>query len=475
MLKIRQRGYIDLWGDLMEWETIAAISTPLGEGGIGIVRLSGAKAINIAEKVIISPAGKLVSEFPSHTLHLCKVQLPGSKQVLDEVMVSVMRAPRSFTREDVVEINCHGGTVPLIATLNALLSQGARLAEPGEFSKRAFLNGRIDLAQAEAIIDIIRARTDKGLSAALDNLEGSLSLEIKELRKELSGVLARIEVNIDFPGEDPDAEITDQELGQMLAMVEASAKRLLAGAGQGKVLRDGIKLVIAGRPNVGKSSLLNALLGEKRAIVTNIPGTTRDAIEEILNLAGIPVRIMDTAGIRATGDEVEKLGVEKTEQLLEQADVILVVMDASAGMLQEDLAVNQKAGSKKCLVVVNKSDLVGTVEIAQWEEATGRECVAISARTGQGLEDLENKIRALIEAGIPVAEGPLITRVRHEQALKTALEHIWDAAAACSAGVPEDIIAIDIREAWASLGEITGETASEEIVDRIFADFCIGK
>lgn len=459
----------------MEWDTIAAISTALGEGGIGIVRVSGPDAIKIVEKVVSSSAKKKVSDFPSHTLHLCKVMLPGSNEVIDEVIVSVMRGPKSFTREDVVEINCHGGAAPLRGTLNAVLSQGARLAEPGEFSKRAFLNGRIDLAQAEAIIDIIRSCTDKGLSAAIDNLEGSLSREIGQIRRQLSGILARIEVNIDFPGEDADAEISLDQLEEMLSNVDETIVGLITTAGQGKILREGIKLVIVGRPNVGKSSLLNALLREKRAIVTDIPGTTRDVIEEMLNLNGIPVRIMDTAGIRKTGDKVEKIGVERSEELLQEADVVLVVMDASAGVMEEDLVVIEKAGEKKCIVVVNKSDLVGQVNLSQWEHKTGRECVPVSAKTGEGLHSLEDKVSAVIDAGISAREGPIVTRVRHEQALKKALVHIREAKAACVAQIPEDIIAIDIREAWTSLGEITGETASEEIVDRIFEDFCIGK
>lgn len=459
----------------MEWDTIAAISTPVGEGGIGIVRVSGPDAVAIVDKVIESSAGIPVSEFPSHTLHLGKVRRPDTGDIIDEVIVSLMRAPRSFTREDVVEINCHGGIVPLRSTLEAVLSQGARLAEPGEFSKRAFLNGRIDLAQAEAIIDVIRSRTGKGLSAAIDNLEGSLSVEINRIREELRGVIARIEVNIDFPGEDPDSELTAEELAEMLTGVEKKIEQLLAGAGRGKILREGVKLVIAGRPNVGKSSLLNALLREKRAIVTDIPGTTRDVIEEMLNLGGIPCRIMDTAGIRPTGDKVEKIGVERSEELLEKADVVLMVMDAAAGILEEDLIVNNKAGNKKCLVVVNKSDLVNDVDLGLWEQAMGRECVALSAKTGQGLEALEEKVRQIIESDTCVPEGPMVTRLRHERALKKAMGHLRDARAACSGSVPEDIIAIDVREAWTSLGEITGETASEEIVDRIFADFCIGK
>ena len=459
----------------MEGDTIAAISTAMGEGGIGIVRISGPEAVNIADRIIEASSGTPVSKFPTHTLHLCKVKAPGREEFVDEVMVSVMRAPRSFTREDVVEINCHGGALPLITTLNSVLSQGARLAEPGEFSKRAFMNGRIDLTQAEAIIDIIRSRTDKSLSVAMDNLEGSLSVEIRRIREKLSGIMARIEVNIDFPGEDPDSEISIEELQELLKEAEGSIEKLLSGAGQGKILREGIKLVIAGRPNVGKSSLLNALLREKRAIVTDIPGTTRDVIEEMLNLGGIPVRIMDTAGIRATKDEVELIGVERSEQLLEQADIILAVVSAPDGLLEEDVVVLQKTEGKKCLVVVNKSDLVDSVNIPEWEKNTGRNCVALSARTGQGLEVLEEKVRNMIEQGLEVPEGPLVTRLRHEHALKKALEHIQEAREACLEQIPEDIIAIDVREAWTTLGEITGETASEEIIDRIFADFCIGK
>ncbi|HHX94544.1 MAG TPA: tRNA uridine-5-carboxymethylaminomethyl(34) synthesis GTPase MnmE [Clostridia bacterium] len=459
----------------MEWDTIAAISTPIGEGGIGIVRVSGPEAVDIVEKVVESSSGIKIRDFPSHTLKLCRVKNPDTGEVVDEVMVSVMRAPKTFTREDVVEINCHGGAAPLGATLKAVLASGARLALPGEFSKRAFLNGRIDLAQAEAIIDVIRARTGKGLSAALDHLEGSLSREIRGIRDDLSGCLARIEVNIDFPGEDPDAEVTTEELGKNLSRIEKEIEKLLAGAGQGKVLREGLKTVIAGRPNVGKSSLLNALLREKRAIVTDIPGTTRDVIEEMLNLGGIPVRVLDTAGIRPTRDEVERIGVERSERALKEADLVLVIMDASTGLLEEDKGVLKKAGEARCLVVVNKSDLVEKVDIEGWEKLTSRECVAVSAKTGWGLSSLEEKIRGIIEKGEKVREGPLITRVRHEEALRKALKHIREAREACSLGVPEDIIAIDVREAWTSLGEITGDTASEEIVDRIFADFCIGK
>ena len=329
------------------------------------------------------------------------------------------------------------------------------------------------MAQAEAIIDVIRARTDKGLSAALDHLEGSLSREIRGIRDDLSGCLARIEVNIDFPGEDPDAEVTTEELGKNLSRIEKEIEKLLAGAGQGKVLREGLKTVIAAGPMWGSPALM--LCFGKRAIVTDIPGTTRDVIEEMLNLGGIPVRVLDTAGIRPTRDEVERIGVERSERALKEADLVLVIMDASTGLLEEDKGVLKKAGEARCLVVVNKSDLVEKVDIEGWEKLTSRECVAVSAKTGWGLSSLEEKIRGIIEKGEKVREGPLITRVRHEEALRKALKHIREAREACSLGVPEDIIAIDVREAWTSLGEITGDTASEEIVDRIFADFCIGK
>jgi tRNA modification GTPase len=459
----------------MDLDTIAAISTPMGEGGIGIVRVSGPDAISIADKVVVLSGRESLCDIPSHSLRLCKVQDPDTRETVDEALVSVMRSPRSFTREDIVEINCHGGPVPLMATLNALLSWGARLAEPGEFSKRAFLNGRIDLAQAEAIIDVIRSHTDKGLATAIDNLEGSLSVEIRQIREALSGLIARIEVNIDFPGEDPEADISGEELKEIIMGVQVSIEKLLAGANRGKIFRDGIKLMIAGRPNVGKSSLLNALLREKRAIVTDIPGTTRDVIEEMLNLEGIPVRIMDTAGIRPTGDTVEKIGVERAEHLLKEADIVLIVMDASQGITDEDKAVNNKTGDKKSLVIVNKCDLVEKVDLEKWNQETGRDSVAVSAKTGQGLEVLQDKILDLIHQGVGAPEGPTVTRLRHEEALKQALYHVKEAVNAYSQGVPEDILAIDLREAWTTLGEITGETASEEIVDRIFADFCIGK
>ena len=456
----------------MKEDTIAAVSTPLGEGGIGIVRISGPESVEIGEKVFRHTGGKHVREFATHTLHLGKVIDTDTGQVVDEVLLTVMKGPRTFTGEDIVEINCHGGAAPLMRTLEVVLGNGARLAEPGEFSKRAFLNGKIDLAQAEAIIDVIRAKTGHGLQAAVENLEGSLSKEINKVRSVLSSVLGRVEVNIDFPGEDPTAELKTEELDALLAESARSIKRLLSGAKRGKILREGIKAVIVGKPNVGKSSLLNALIKEKRAIVTEVPGTTRDVIEEMLNVGGIPIRIMDTAGIHEAKDEVEKMGVARSRELLGQADIVLVILDASTGLEDEDLQILNALADRPKIVVINKKDLNANAEGSFNEMG---ETISVSAKTGEGLNLLEEKIRAMVLAEQPRGEGALITRVRHEDALKHALGHLEEGRKGCRQGMPLDIISIDIREAWTGLGEITGETASEEILDRVFSEFCIGK
>ncbi|HBT19797.1 MAG TPA: tRNA uridine-5-carboxymethylaminomethyl(34) synthesis GTPase MnmE [Peptococcaceae bacterium] len=459
----------------MEFDTIAAISTPLGEGGIGIVRISGPDAVKIAKKIFKPKGRESIGEVKSHTLTLGYVVCPNTGEVIDEVLLSVMKSPRSYTREDVVEINCHGGMMPLKRTLEAVLDAGARLAEPGEFTKRAFLNGRIDLAQAEAVIDIIRAKTDESLKVAVGNLEGSLSKEIKKFMDGITDILARIEANIDFPEEDPEAFITKNELEEMILKMMKEIEGFLQEAGKGKILREGLKAVIAGKPNVGKSSLLNALLKEKRAIVTEIPGTTRDIIEEMLNIGGIPVRIIDTAGIRKSRDKVERIGVRRSEKSIEEADLVLLVLDATTGIEREDEIIIEKVKNKECIVLINKIDITGKVNIPYYEKITGKECIAISAKKGIGLREVEGKIRERVFEGKINTTRPLITRVRHEQALKKALKSLGEGLAACRDNLPLDVVAIDIREAWEALGEITGDKVDEEILNRIFEEFCIGK
>ncbi|GAW93652.1 tRNA uridine-5-carboxymethylaminomethyl(34) synthesis GTPase MnmE [Calderihabitans maritimus] len=461
----------------MIYDTIAAISTPLGEGGIGIVRVSGNEAINIVEKIFRSQRGVKLHEVGSHTLSLGYIVNPENGEVVDEVLISVMRKPRSYTAEDVVEINCHGGIVPLRRTLELVLRSGARLAEPGEFTKRAFLNGRIDLAQAESVIDIIRAKTDAGLDLALNQLQGKLSEKITNLRSELLEILAFVEASIDFPEEEIE-ELSEGELVSRCKKVKEEISKLIREADKGKVYREGLSTVIIGRPNVGKSSLLNALLKEKRAIVTDIPGTTRDIIEEIINVGGIPLRIIDTAGIRETEDVVEKMGVERSREFFAKADLVLFVLDAYTGITKEDIEIANMLRDKKAIVLINKIDLdEGRIDPAELRKLVGdKPYLKISATEEIGLEELENKILEMVfEGEVQVGEKTLVTRLRHKEALQKAQAHIMDALKSIEEGMPADLYAIDLKAAWEALGEITGETVEEDILDRIFAEFCIGK
>ncbi|NPV26815.1 MAG: tRNA uridine-5-carboxymethylaminomethyl(34) synthesis GTPase MnmE [Firmicutes bacterium] len=457
-------------------DTIAAIATAVGESGIGIIRVSGEQAIAVVDKVFSAKRAIRLRECATHTLHLGYIIDPVSGEKVDEVLVSLMRRPKSFTGEDVVEINCHGGLVPLRKTLELLLKAGARMAEPGEFTKRAFLNGRIDLAQAESVIDIIRAKTDASLNVALGQLEGRLSERIRDVRRMIVELLAFIEANIDFPEED----IEEISRGEILARVETirtAIADLLISAEQGRVYREGLRVVIVGRPNVGKSSLLNALLKEKRAIVTDIPGTTRDVLEEILNIRGIPVRIIDTAGIRETGDPIERIGVEKAQEYLNLADLVLLVLDAGEKLSAEDRRIIEMAQKKPTIVLINKTDLVEQrLNEQEVEELViGAKILRISAKEELGLNELDEKIVEIVTGGSIKRESPLVSNIRHKIALEEAQANLADVVDACVAGVSLDCLAIDIREAWERLGEITGETVTEDIIDQIFSQFCIGK
>lgn len=458
-------------------DTIAAIATPLGEGAIGIVRLSGPQALEIAEKVFVGRDAGRLREQGSHRLHYGFVVDPESGEKVDEVLLTVMLAPRTYTREDVVEINCHGGIVPLRRVLELVLRQGARLALPGEFTKRAFLNGRIDLAQAESVLDVIRAKTEAGLRVALSQLAGELSARVRGFQDRILGLLAHVEASIDFPEEDIE-ELTREEMDREVRQMLGEVGRLLQQARYGKVYREGLRTVIVGRPNVGKSSLLNALLRERRAIVTEIPGTTRDVIEEVVNIAGIPIRLADTAGLRATDDVVEKIGVERSREAVGLADMVLVVLDASTGLVPEDLEVLELVREKKGIVLVNKCDIADGEVVAERvrEVAQDKPVLVVSVRTGQGMENLEKAIEEMVlEGRVAASDVPLVSHVRHRVALERCREHLEEVAEGIKRGENLDLLAIDLRAAWEALGEITGATVTEDIVDRIFQDFCIGK
>ena len=457
-------------------DTISAIATAIGEGGIGIIRISGSKAMAIAGKLFISKSGKTVDSLLSHQVMYGHIIDPASGETVDEAILLIMRAPRSYTCEDVVEIHCHGGPVPLKRILDLTLVQGARLADPGEFTKRAFLNGRLDLAQAEAVIDIIRSKTDASLKVAVGNLSGQLSEQVRALRHAVLRMIAQLEAAIDFPEEDIE-EATAADVAQLIAEAKSRLTTLLATAQTGRILREGLATVIIGKPNVGKSSLLNALLREKRAIVTDIPGTTRDIIEEYVNIGGIPLKIIDTAGIRDTADVVEKIGVERAKALVEQADLILLLLDSSAPLSPEDRAVLELLSGKQAIVLINKSDLPARLETEEVEKYTGgRLVLKISVAREEGLAALEQAIVDMVYGGqVSPGEAAFVNNVRHSAALRAALERLNDAEVTIEAGMPADCIVVDLRAAWEKLGEVTGDTVGEDIIDQIFTQFCIGK
>ncbi|MBO2521173.1 MAG: tRNA uridine-5-carboxymethylaminomethyl(34) synthesis GTPase MnmE [Firmicutes bacterium] len=457
-------------------DTIAAIATPPGEGAIGIVRMSGPGAVAIAERVVQST--RRLSQVPSHSLVHGKVVDEGGR-VLDEALVAVMRAPRTYTGEDVVEIHCHGSPVVLQQVLARLLQEGARPAEPGEFTKRAFLNGKLDLAQAEAVIDLVRAKSPKGAQIAAMQLEGRLSARVSAQREEILDLLAHLQAVIDYP-EEGLVDVDPGEMKRRLERLVDEIDQLLAGADAGRIYRDGIRLAIVGRPNVGKSSLLNALLGEERAIVTPIAGTTRDVIEERALLGGIPFTLADTAGVRATDDPVEAIGVERTRQAVAGADLVLIVLDGSEALAPEDLEVaelvRQAGAGARVLVAVNKCDLPRVLEQAAVERLAGPwPVVWVSAVTGEGLARLEETAAAQVlgQGGAPSAI--LVTRARHRGALAAARRALEDAGETIARGLPLDLVSVDLQEALEALGQVTGESVSEEVVARIFAQFCVGK
>lgn len=461
---------------MIQEDTIAAIATSVGEGGIGIIRISGPKAMMIAQQVFRAATGKTVPEISSHYVTYGHVVDPITDDKIDEVLLLPMLAPRSYTREDVVEIHCHGGPIPLRRTLELVLQSGARVAEPGEFTKRAFLNGRLDLSQAEAVIDIIRAKTDASLRMAVGHLSGALSAKVKALRQEILRLIAHLEAAIDFPEEDIE-DLATRQVSETLTRLIADMDELIKTANTGKILREGMATAIIGKPNVGKSSLLNALLGEKRAIVTDIPGTTRDVIEEYVNIGGVPLKVVDTAGIRETADVVERIGVERAREVVSEADLILLVLDASAELTAEDKTVLDLLAGRQAIILVNKSDLPEVIDVAEVGRlAAGKTIIRISALEGTGVNELEKAIVGMVYSGQVIqAEGAFVTNVRHKHLLSQSRGLLVEALSTAQAGMPPDCIVVDLRSSWDVLGEITGETVGEDILDQIFSQFCIGK
>ncbi len=461
---------------MVEEDTICAVATAVGEGGIGIIRISGPQAVAVVNPVFRGVRGKMAADLLSYQAAYGHIIDPAAGAIVDEVLLLVMRTPRSYTREDVVEIHCHGGPVPLRKILALIVDEGARLAEPGEFTKRAFLNGRLDLSQAEAVIDIIRAKTDLSLKMAVGHLAGNLSQEIRSLRSDILQMIAHLEASIDFPEEDIE-ELAAEQVAAGTQQVIGRIAKLLDTAHTGRILREGLETVIIGKPNVGKSSLLNALLREKRAIVTDIPGTTRDVIEEYVNIRGIPLKIMDTAGIRETADVVEKIGVERARELIQRADLILVLLDISTALSAEDRDILDQLPDKQAIILVNKTDLPPMLEIDEiTARAPGKKILKISVLEGFGLDELENTIGEMVYSGdIQQAEGAFVDNVRHANILATAKQYLEEVLNTAQMSLPLDCLVVDLRAAWEKLGEISGDTVNEDIIDQIFRQFCLGK
>ncbi|WP_147535992.1 tRNA uridine-5-carboxymethylaminomethyl(34) synthesis GTPase MnmE [Bacillus marasmi] len=461
----------------MEFDTIAAISTPMGEGAIAIVRLSGDEAIKIADQLFRGVNEKRLATVSSHTIHYGHLVEPKTGQVVEEVMVSLMKGPRTFTKEDVVEINCHGGIVSVNRVLQLVLNNGARLAEPGEFTKRAFLNGRIDLSQAEAVMDLIRAKTDRAMNVALGQMEGRLSKMIQKLRQEILEILAHVEVNIDYPEYDDVEEMTHRMLIEKATYVQGEINKLLHTSQQGKILREGLSTVIIGRPNVGKSSLLNSLVQENKAIVTDIPGTTRDVIEEYVNVRGVPLRLLDTAGIRETEDIVERIGVERSRQVLKEADLILLVLNYSDELTEEDINLFKAVEGMDVIVIVNKTDLPIKIDLEKVKDlADTHKIVTTSLLEDRGVDELEEAIASLFfEGSIEAGDLTYVSNSRHIALLNQAAHAIEEAISGVDMGVPIDIVQIDLTRTWELLGEIIGESVHESLIDQLFSQFCLGK
>lgn len=450
-------------------DCIAAISSATGEAGIGIVRMTGEGCVDVLDSVFKRANDK--ADFINRKMTYGHIV--DDNEIVDEVLVCYMKAPHTYTREDVVEIYTHGGVVAVRKVLEVLLNNGAGLAEAGEFTKRAFLNGRIDLSQAEAIIDMIKAKTDKAYSVSMKQLEGSVNRNIKQLRDKLLDMLSHVEYSINFT-EDMQDELDNTPVLNEGKEVLAKLKKLSESANRGRIIRDGINTTIIGKPNVGKSSLLNALLKENRAIVTDIPGTTRDVIEEYIDLDGISLKINDTAGIRDTEDIVEKIGVEKSVSFISDSDLIIAIFDSSREFDDEDRKILDLIRDKKSIVLLNKIDLDGGFDFD--ENLEGIEVIHTSIKNNEGIEDLENKIIEMFNDGyIEANNDNIITNIRHRDIINKAIKSLESSLHDMEAGVPIDCFEVDLRNAWEILGEITGETVDDDVLNKIFSDFCIGK
>jgi len=460
----------------IEFDTIAAISTPPGEGGIGIIRISGEEAVEIADRVY-QFGKKSLADQDTHTIHYGKIVDPKTGEQVDEVMATVMRAPKTYTREDVVEINCHGGILAVNNALKLVLGNGARMAEPGEFTKRAFLNGRIDLSQAEAVMDVIRAKTDKAMHVAVNQMDGNLSKLIRQLRQDILETLAQVEVNIDYPEYDDVEEMTSRLLIEKAKDMKTKVNALLDTASQGKILRDGLATAIIGRPNVGKSSILNVLLKEEKAIVTEVAGTTRDVIEEYVSVKGVPLKLIDTAGIRETEDIVEKIGVERSRQALGDADLVLLVFNQNEPLSEEDKALIRASDEHNRIVILNKMDLENRLDIDELQSLVDpNRIVSTSIINEDGLGDLEKIIADLFFAGeTGERDATYVSNTRHIALLNDAVDALEDVIAGIEDDMPVDLVQIDMTRAWDILGEITGDSVQDELITQLFSQFCLGK
>ena len=454
-------------------DTIAAVATAYGEGGIGIIRISGEKSLDILKSVFQPASGS--DGIISRRMTYGKV-IDDENRLVDEVLAVYMKGPKTYTAEDVVEINCHGSMVSLRKTLALVLRKGARLAEPGEFTKRAFLNGRMDLSQAEAVIDLIKAKTDRSFDIAVSQLEGELSGRVGAIREKLLDVLVNITVNIDYPDEDIE-ELTYVELKKNISEINDMIGILTSSASAGRMIREGIRVAIVGKPNVGKSSLMNGLLRESRAIVTDMPGTTRDTIEEAISIKNIPVYLTDTAGIRETTDTIEQIGIEKTKEAFNSADFIIFILDGSEELTEEDRLIMEYIGDRNALVLINKNDLGQKIDAHEIRDAMpGVRVIQTSLIKGEGITEIEDTIEELVYGGrISQKESLMVNNVRHIELLNRAADSLQDAYTIADAGEALDFIEVDVKNAYELLGEITGETVSDDIINEVFSRFCLGK